>query len=246
MLNDLYPVVQVINPKGDFKITFRQNKPDTWVRYQDISKNAAWAIIVSEDWAFFEHDGVDITQLGKAIRDKIKFDKNLRGASTISQQTVKNIFLDNSRSFKRKLIELLYTFKLEQTFSKKKILEFYLNIAEFDRNIFGIYSASFHYFGKHPKYLTAREGAFLAMVLPSPKKYSVSHKENRLTPFAKEVIDSILVKLRQAKIINEETRAAEASSKFDWEFDSVNPESAESPELSDSTEDDEYIRMQQQ
>ena len=216
-LKDVYPIVQVLNPEGDFRIHLKENKPYNWISVDNISESAVWAIVISEDWAFYNHNGVDFNQLMRAVTDKFKKSKILRGASTITQQTIKNIFFDSSRSFIRKFKELIYTIKLERNFSKKQILEMYLNIIEFDRNVFGIYMASFHYFNKHPKYLNAREGAFLAMVLPSPKRYSESFRDQKLTEFAGGVIDKILVKMRQAKVIDESQRQLEVNKKYYWE-----------------------------
>ena len=115
-----YPVPRVLNEQGDFEMSLRQNKPDDWVELKDISPMAAAAIVVSEDWAFYQHSGVDFYQLRKAIWQTLTEGRNLRGASGISQQTIKNIFLDNKRSFWRKFIELLYTVKLEVGFPKEK------------------------------------------------------------------------------------------------------------------------------
>jgi monofunctional biosynthetic peptidoglycan transglycosylase len=212
-----YPVPRVLSSKGEFEMSLRQNKPKEWVSIKDISPIAAGAIVVSEDWAFYEHNGVDFYQLRKAIWQTLTEGRDLRGASGISQQTIKNIFLDNERSLWRKFIELLYTLKLEVGFPKEKILEFYLNIVEFDKGIFGIQKASLHYFGKYPRELNAREGAFLAMVLPSPRRYSVSFKEGKLTDYARETIGKILVKLRQAKYYKEEDRLKALETKFIWE-----------------------------
>jgi monofunctional biosynthetic peptidoglycan transglycosylase len=192
-------------------------KSSGWVPLENISYLSRWAILVSEDWAFYDHKGVDYNQL-KIVFDELIVNGTLsRGASTISQQVVKNIFLTNERSLLRKFKEVIITYKLEQNLTKDEILGVYLNLVELGKNIYGIKDASYYYFEKHPSKLDAREGAFLAMLLPSPKKYSISFREGKLTDFAKEVMSSILVKLRQAKKITEEERVLLESESFFWE-----------------------------
>ena len=190
---------------------------DSWIDSSKVSHIAKWAIVVSEDWAFFEHQGVDYNQLKIVLEEFLETGVLSRGASTISQQVVKNIFLDNERSILRKFKELIITYKLEKKLSKKEILEVYLNLIELGKNIYGIKDASYYYFEKHPSKLTAKEGAFLAMLLPSPRKYSSSFREGKLSEFAKETIHSILIKLRQAKKITEQQRVVFEDESFFWE-----------------------------
>lgn len=192
-------------------------KPSHWVRLDRISYYARWAIIVSEDWAFYEHKGIDLRQLKIAIEDSIEEGELTRGASTITQQVIKNAVLSPRREISRKLKEIILAYELEKILSKDKILEHYLNLVELGKGIYGIKNASFYYFNKHPKDLNAREGAFLAMLLPSPKKYSQSFYEKELSSFAKEQVNSILVKLRQAKILTECERRRQANMPFFWE-----------------------------
>jgi monofunctional biosynthetic peptidoglycan transglycosylase len=101
------------------------------------------------------------------------------GASTISQQVVKNLFLSNEKSINRKIREILITYKLEGQFSKNQILEIYLNIAELGPDIFGIQEAARYYFKKHPMKVNAAEGAFIALMLPSPRKFHFTIFENQ-------------------------------------------------------------------
>ena len=192
-------------------------RPAHWVRLDRIAYYARWAIVVSEDWAFYDHDGIDLRQLKKAIEEAIQEGELTRGASTITQQVIKNAVLSPKRKITRKIKEIILAHELEQMLSKDKILEHYLNLVELGKGIYGIKNASFYYFNKHPKDLNAREGAFLAMLLPSPKKYSQSFYNKKLSKFAKEQIDSILVKLRQADIYNEAERKRQAQMRFFWE-----------------------------
>lgn len=208
-----YPYFNLKNKKYEIQ----DSKPASWVEISDVSDYAKWAMVVSEDWAFYKHHGIDIQQLRIAIGESIKQGKFVRGASTITQQVVKNTILTSERSLWRKFREMIMAYKLERVVDKDRILEIYLNIVELGKDIYGIKNASMHYFNKPPSKLTAREGAFLAMLLPSPVKYGTSFKKKKLTPFAKEVIDSILVKLRQAKVYDEEQRILESQKLFYWE-----------------------------
>jgi monofunctional biosynthetic peptidoglycan transglycosylase len=140
-----------------------------------------------------------------------------RGASTISQQMVKNVYLSESRTPWRKIHEIILTHKVEEALSKDRILEVYLNSIEFGPAIYGIKEASYHYFKKHPSELSPREGAFIAMLLPSPKKYYVSFKKKSLTKFAQGRIKAILRKMKMAKIISEERMQTELVTPFSWE-----------------------------
>jgi len=128
------------------------------------------AVIASEDQNFFVHDGFDYKAIERAMKSNEK-GKKLRGGSTISQQTAKNIFLWQGRSWFRKGLEAFYTFIIEKLWGKDVILERYLNSIEMGRGVFGIEAASQYYFKKHSNELTTSEAAWIAAVLPNPKKY---------------------------------------------------------------------------
>lgn len=212
-LKNHYPV---FNSKlKQYELTSK--KPKHWLGINKISKHARYAIMVSEDWAFYEHEGFDWNQIKIVIRDSLKAQKLVRGASTITQQVVKNSLLSNERSLTRKLKEFLLAREIEKVLTKDKILEIYLNLIELGDGVYGIHAGSYHYFKKHPSNLNAKEGAFLAMLLPSPKKYSQSFKDKILTKFAKEQVANILVKLRQAKIITEKQRLVLSYKKLNFE-----------------------------
>jgi len=178
-------------------------RPRGWVKLDDLSPKAYSAIVISEDWAFFEHKGIDYNQLQLALIDMIE-GRRTRGASTISQQLIKNVFTSGERNIKRKLIELFGTVILEELVSKEKILESYLNVIQYGDGIYGIENASRHYFKKSARKLNAKEGAFLAMLLPSPVRYSQSFKERKLTQYASSTINSIIDKMAVAKYISKD------------------------------------------
>lgn len=141
-----------------------------YISYDEMGSNVKKAVIASEDQKFFVHDGFDYNAIEKAMKNNEK-GKKLRGGSTISQQTAKNIFLWQGRSWLRKGLEAVYTFIIEKVWTKDIILERYLNSIEMGQGVFGIEAASQYYFGKPSKDLTTSEAAWIAAVLPNPKKY---------------------------------------------------------------------------
>ena len=144
-----------------------------YVNYEDISPNAKLAVISSEDQIFTDHNGFDFKSIKKAMAYNEKKPGRLRGGSTISQQVAKNVFLWQGRSWVRKGLEVYFTFMIELVWSKERILEMYLNVAEMGKGIFGIEAASQAYFKKPAKKLSRQEAAMVAACLPNPKKYSV-------------------------------------------------------------------------
>jgi len=139
-----------------------------WVSIDRISPWAALAVISSEDQKFFDHWGLDPEAIADALRTK-KSHSHLRGASTISQQVVKNLFLWPGRSYLRKGIEVCLTLLMEVLWPKQRILEVYLNIAELGRGVYGFEAAARHFFGTPAVRLTMQQAATLAAVLPSPE-----------------------------------------------------------------------------
>jgi monofunctional biosynthetic peptidoglycan transglycosylase len=203
VLKSKYPVITIHSEDQDPEIKLVSKRPLHWMGLKDVSRSAVGAIVVSEDWAFYQHSGFDWNQIWESIEKNWNKKRYARGASTITQQVVRNIFLDSDKNLWRKLKELYLAVRLEQNFNKQKILELYLNIAEWGEGIYGIYAASWHYFNKEPRDLTAKEGAFLALLLPSPKRYSVSYRNQALTQYAKTTLESILTKMVQAGFLDE-------------------------------------------
>jgi monofunctional biosynthetic peptidoglycan transglycosylase len=143
-----------------------------WVPWPRISPHAAVAVIAAEDQMFLLHDGFDFAQIEKAMADAGR-GKRLRGASTISQQVAKNLFLWPGQTWVRKGLEAWFTAWIELLWPKRRILEVYLNSAQFGRGIWGVEAASRTYFGKDSARLNRHEAALLAAVLPSPTRYRV-------------------------------------------------------------------------
>ena len=145
-----------------------------WIAAAQIPDVARRAVVAAEDQKFFEHQGFDIEAMQKAYANNQKKGRRVRGASTISQQTAKNLFLWSGGGYFRKGLEAGYTVLIEAFWPKQRILTVYLNIAEFGPGIYGVEAASQAYFKKPAAKLTASEAARLAAVLPSPRKWSVT------------------------------------------------------------------------
>jgi len=153
-----------------------------YVKLDEMSSTIKLAVMASEDQLFPEHDGFDMKAIEKAIKFNEKHPNRRRGASTISQQVAKNVFLWQGGGFVRKGLEAYFTFMIEKIWSKKRILEMYLNVAETGKGIFGVEVAAKTYFNKSAKNLTRSEAAKIAASLPNPKLYTVK-------PISKKVLD---------------------------------------------------------
>jgi monofunctional glycosyltransferase len=145
-----------------------------WVSVAKISPHAVTAVIAAEDQRFIQHWGFDFKEISESVEDYLDGEK-LRGASTISQQLAKNLFLTPSKSFIRKGIEVWFTLLLELCWSKQRIIEVYLNVAEFGDHVFGIEAASQRYFGVPARQLTRSQAALLAATLPNPIRFKASN-----------------------------------------------------------------------
>jgi monofunctional biosynthetic peptidoglycan transglycosylase len=152
-----------------------------YVSYHDMGPNIKLAVIASEDQLFPDHDGFDL----KAIKVAMKYNKRhpgkVRGGSTISQQVAKNVFLYQGGGFFRKGVEVFFTFSIEQAWTKRTILERYLNVAEMGPGVFGVQAAAKKYFNKDAKDLTMAEAAQIAAFLPNPKRLSKTPAGNYIT-----------------------------------------------------------------
>ena len=143
-----------------------------WVGYADMAPAMHLAVVASEDQDFPWHHGFDWVAIDAALHHN-RVSHRIRGASTISQQTAKNLYLWPGRSYFRKAVEAYFTVLLETEWPKERILEMYLNIAQFDSNVFGVGAAARHLFNKIPAQLTSEEAALLAAALPAPDRFDV-------------------------------------------------------------------------
>ncbi|HRK02533.1 MAG TPA: transglycosylase domain-containing protein [Oligoflexia bacterium] len=208
-LKHSYPVAV---EKKDGKITYKlvYERPERWRSVGQISKKAVSAILAAEDATFWKHGGYSAEAIRAAIEHNAKPNAKIkRGGSTITQQVVKNVFLSPEKTISRKLRELLLSVELERKLPKAKILEIYLNIAEWGPGVYGIEAASWRYFDKPSSLLTAREGAILAFMLPNPIRYKNSYRDGELTKFGSNRVAKILNRLwRSGKISEDEYSAS--------------------------------------
>jgi monofunctional biosynthetic peptidoglycan transglycosylase len=169
-----------------------------WVPMDDIAPVMARSVVAAEDANFCEHWGFDLDAIREAIEDGAK-----RGGSTISQQVAKNVFLwhgttRNERLF-RKSLEAVVTPLIELIWSKRRIVEVYLNVAEFDEGVFGVEAAAQHYFGVAAQDLTTRQAARLAAVLPNPKGRSAAQPSDRVRRRAAQIADGAATILKDGR-----------------------------------------------
>jgi monofunctional glycosyltransferase len=203
----VYPDVSQLkkqNPKRTAMMEYRENEwarkgkkyriVQTWVPFRAISPYLVKAVLIGEDDKFWHHEGFDFEAMQKAVEKDITEKKFKFGGSTISQQLAKNLYLSPSKNPMRKIREAIITWRMERSLSKKRILEIYLNIAEWgDHGIFGIEAASRHYYGKPASALGPEEAARLAAVLPNPRKFSPL-ADSRYVVHRSNLIYSIMVK----------------------------------------------------
>ena len=186
-----------------------------WVDWSQIAAPMKVAVIASEDQMFPEHNGFDFQQINKAIEQRERGRRN-RGASTISQQVAKNLFLWPGRSWVRKGLEVFYTVLIEWLWPKQRILEVYLNIAEFGPGVFGVGAASEKYFRKPAARLSNNDAALLAAVLPSPKRMKVATPSRYVQMRQRQIMSQMRgiggnAMLRKLEPVNEEKPAAKAA-----------------------------------
>ena len=159
-----------------------------WVPYGRISGNLKRAVVSAEDARFLEHEGVDWEAMEKAYEQNLRRGRTVHGGSTISQQVAKNLFLSSRRTYLRKAQELVITWMIEAIWDKRRILEVYLNVAEWGNGVFGAQAAARHYFGTDAASLSPEEAAKMAAMLPAPRLFD-RHPE---APFLEQRTDSIL------------------------------------------------------
>jgi len=170
------------------KVIFKHD----WVPMKKISPHLQLAAVCSEDQNFFTHHGIDFGAMKKAVKESKKKNGKLRGASTISQQTAKNVFLWPQRSWVRKGFELWFTGLIELIWGKKRILEVYLNSIEMGNGIYGVEAAANNYFGASASKLTKYQSASIIAILPSPRKWNVKNPG----PYVRSRTDWIIGQMR--------------------------------------------------
>lgn len=176
------------NPRASLK---RQ-----WMPYERISVHLKRAVVAAEDARFLDHEGFDWEAIQQAMTRNERQGRIVAGASTISQQLAKNLFLSGDRSYLRKAQEAAITWMIERTMSKRRILELYLNVAEWGDGVFGAEAAARHHFNVSAASLTSEQAAWLASILPSPRRYARGH----LTSYLARRVGTIHARMAIAQI----------------------------------------------
>ncbi len=164
----------------------------SWVSYNNIAPHLRNAVLVAEDGAFFQHSGIDLDELKEALKKDWREKRFARGASTITQQLAKNLYLSTSKNPLRKIREFFIARELEDHLSKQRIFEIYLNVIEWGNGVYGIGAAAQTYFGKSPAALLPEEAAVLAAMIPSPRAYSPARG---ITPYLQKRKTELLHRL---------------------------------------------------
>jgi monofunctional biosynthetic peptidoglycan transglycosylase len=167
-------VIRIIEFKSDNQDAIYSHD---WVPLEEISPNLQKAVIASEDGNFLKHSGFDFEAMQKAFKNNQK-GRKLKGGSTISQQTAKNVFLWQGRSYVRKGLEAYFTVLIELIWGKERIMEVYLNSIEMGNGVYGAQEAARHWYRKEAKNLTKREAAGIAAILPNPRKYKATNSSS--------------------------------------------------------------------
>jgi monofunctional glycosyltransferase len=187
-MDDRLDVLRAKNPGAKLRYN--------WVPYERISPQLKRAVVVAEDAKFLDHEGFDWEAIQKAMTKNEQRKKVVAGASTISQQLAKNLFLSGQRSWLRKGQEAIITWMMERVLSKRRILELYLNVAEWGEGVFGAEAAARYHFGLTASALGPEHAAYLAAVLPSPRRY----ERAKVTPYLAGRVDTILSRMGSAQI----------------------------------------------
>jgi len=197
--------IQVKDWHGEHHSFLLGPKNRNWTPSASIPAEMKWAVIVAEDANFYKHEGVDVKAIKNAIKHDLEKKSLARGASTITQQTAKNIYLSREKTITRKFKEVYLALRMEQELTKGRIIELYLNVVELGPMVYGVGHASRYYFGKPAAEMTPRECAFLAAMLPGPR---VAYNPYRNMAKVLRRSDMILKLLKSKRVLSEEEYAA--------------------------------------
>jgi len=176
-----------------------------WASFYDLPRETAYAFIASEDTKFFTHTGMDLRAIRASLIANLKADKVVRGGSTISQQVVKNLFLNQDKTLSRKFQEAFLTWQMEKTLTKLRIFELYLNLAHWGKDTYGIRGAAKYYFQKNVRDLSLRESLFLASILPNPIIFGKQYADNKLSSSRIQKMINVATNLYTGKRIDKAT-----------------------------------------
>ena len=164
----------------------------TWTSYNSISPHLRNAVLIAEDSAFFQHSGYDVQEIKESVKRNWREKRFSRGASTITQQLAKNLYLSTSRNPLRKIREFFIAQELERSLTKQRIFEIYLNVIEWGDQTYGIEGSSRKYFGKSASDLLPEEAAILAAMIPNPRRYTPARNLNYLEKRKREILDRLV------------------------------------------------------
>jgi monofunctional biosynthetic peptidoglycan transglycosylase len=193
-------VTRYTKKEGEIQATLGRSSKG-WIGTKKISRYALYAIVSAEDGKFYEHPGLDIAEIVNSARTNLQKKRYARGGSTITQQVVKMAFLGREKTLIRKAREAIGAVLLEQMISKDRILEWYINLAEFGDGVYGIGNGCWHYFRTKPELLSIEQAVHLALVLPSPNAWSRGLRHRSLTAFGQKRFATILNRMRQSGYI---------------------------------------------
>lgn len=180
-------------------------------------------LLISEDAGFYGHPGIDVAEIPVAFAANLERGGPARGASTITQQLVKNLFLSREKSYSRKLEEAALALLVDAAVPKSRLLEIYLNVIEWGPRLHGVGPASRHYFGKEPDELTPKETAFLVCLIPAPLRYHEAHTAGHVGPGMERLMDNLLAKLRSVDALTDEEYAEALSEELQFAPETAPP-----------------------
>jgi monofunctional biosynthetic peptidoglycan transglycosylase len=237
-----------VNPKQTALMRQRMKEADSegkrlkivqhWIPISRVPQHVLNAVVVAEDGTFYEHGGIDWFEVQESLEKNLEEGRAARGASTITQQLAKNLFLSTSKDPVRKLKEVIITLLMERQLSKRRILELYLNCIEWGRGVFGIEAAARTYFGKSASALTLDEGARLAAVIPSPLRHRPD-ANSRYVLRRKGIVLSRMFARRQIPDTTEEEDQSKSLEQSPEGESPAAPPQEEAPVVPDSSATDE-------
>jgi hypothetical protein len=225
--------VREVTGAGDFpmKVQFGPGSPN-WVSYSDVSPFLEAALLVSEDGRFFRHDGFDDRAIESAVSDNAQAGRFVRGASTITMQLAKNLYLSRDKTLSRKFQEAALTSLLEQSFEKNELLELYVNVVEFGQGIYGIGPAAEYYFNTTPAALTPGQAFFLGSILPNPKR-EFFQENGAIKPATFQYVQRLLEIAKQRGRLSDEQLGAALAEELRFGESNTAPSLPQAPQHAD-------------
>jgi membrane peptidoglycan carboxypeptidase len=213
------------------KVQFGPGSPN-WVSYSDVSPFLEAALLVSEDGRFFRHDGFDDRAIESAVSDNAQAGRFVRGASTITMQLAKNLYLSRDKTLSRKFQEAALTSLLEQSFEKNELLELYVNVVEFGQGIYGIGPAAEYYFNTTPAALTPGQAFFLGSILPNPKR-EFFQENGAIKPATFQYVQRLLEIAKQRGRLSDEQLGAALAEELRFGESNTAPSLPQAPQHAD-------------